>query len=75
MYGPHVNRLNLYVQKSGSLGPVVWTKQGTQGNRWRDAEYTLISQDDVKVCMLYFFSYLTKAVCISVFLEIVTGNV
>ena len=50
MYGPHVNQLNLYVQKVGSkLGPVRWTKQGTQGISWKYGEYTLVNKDDVQV--------------------------
>ena len=34
MYGAHVNTLNVYVRAGVTLGSPVWTKRGTQGNRW-----------------------------------------
>lgn len=38
MYGPHVDTLNVYAkQNGGALGAAIWTKSGTQGNRWRHA--------------------------------------
>ncbi|XP_067654505.1 MAM and LDL-receptor class A domain-containing protein 2-like [Haliotis asinina] len=34
MYGPHINALNVYTQAGSNLGTAIWTKKGTQGNRW-----------------------------------------
>ncbi|KAL8608892.1 hypothetical protein ACOMHN_065230 [Nucella lapillus] len=34
MYGIHVNRLNVYIRMGSNLGPAVWTRQQTQGNKW-----------------------------------------
>lgn len=33
MYGAHINRLNVYISNS-NLGSPVWTRSGTQGNKW-----------------------------------------
>lgn len=34
MYGPHVSALNVYT-KTTTLGPAIWSKNGTQGNVWK----------------------------------------
>ena len=36
MYGPHVSALNVYT-KTTTLGPAIWSKNGTQGNVWKQA--------------------------------------
>ena len=36
MYGPHVSALNVYT-KTTTLGPAIWSKNGTQGNTWKVA--------------------------------------
>eukprot|EP00794_Sanderia_malayensis_P017044 gene17044-18759_t len=43
MYGPDVNALNVYVNNSGVLHLPVWSRNGTQGNRWNSASVTLYS--------------------------------
>ncbi|XP_071956932.1 MAM and LDL-receptor class A domain-containing protein 1-like [Antedon mediterranea] len=44
MYGPHVDRLNVYL-RSGSNDQLVFTKFGTQGNVWHKAEKSIDSDD------------------------------
>ena len=41
MYGAHVNALNVYVMTGSRLGTAVWTRRGTQGNRWIQASLVL----------------------------------
>jgi hypothetical protein len=42
MYGTHVNTLNVYVMSgSPTIGSPVWTKKGTQGNRWIKASVNI----------------------------------
>ena len=36
MYGPHVSALNVYTNTT-TLGPAIWSKNGTQGNAWKVA--------------------------------------
>ncbi|XP_033751988.1 MAM and LDL-receptor class A domain-containing protein 1-like [Pecten maximus] len=44
MYGPNINRLNIYIKKGTSYGTPVWTRYGTQGNVWIQAHYPIPSQ-------------------------------
>ncbi|KAK7473655.1 hypothetical protein BaRGS_00035133, partial [Batillaria attramentaria] len=37
MYGSQVRTLNIYLTTDANLGQPVWTKNGTQGNRWINA--------------------------------------
>jgi len=41
MYGAHINTLNVYTHVGASLGSPVWTKRGTQGNAWKNAQVTI----------------------------------
>ena len=43
MYGAHINALNVYVMTGARLGTAVWTRKGTQGNRWTQASLVLNS--------------------------------
>ena len=43
MYGAHINSLNVYVMTGSRLGTAVWTRKGTQGNRWIQASLVLNS--------------------------------
>ncbi|XP_013393211.1 MAM and LDL-receptor class A domain-containing protein 1 [Lingula anatina] len=38
MYGAHVNSLNVYFKSGTTLGKAIWTKKGTQGNKWIQAQ-------------------------------------
>ena len=49
MYGPHVDALNIYIQKAGRLGPAKWSRFGTQGNRWNQGELTIKHNADIQV--------------------------
>ena len=48
MYGAHVNRLNVDVVM-GSTKQVVWTKQGSQTNRWHQAVVSITGIQAFKV--------------------------
>ena len=37
MYGSNVKTLNVYVTGDSNLGSALWSKNGTQGNRWKKA--------------------------------------
>lgn len=41
MYGDHVDHLNVYMNSGNGLGQPVFTKQGTQGQKWIQASITL----------------------------------
>ncbi|XP_070565018.1 MAM and LDL-receptor class A domain-containing protein 1-like isoform X2 [Ptychodera flava] len=41
MHGAHIHTLNVYLGDS-SLGDVLWTRQGTQGNAWLKGQLTLM---------------------------------
>jgi hypothetical protein len=43
MYGPHIDRFNVYLRKD--LDVLIFTKYGTQGNQWMKAEYQVKSDD------------------------------
>ena len=49
MYGPHVDRLNVYTKVNQQLGLPVWTRGGTQGNKWRHATVSLTVSSKFKV--------------------------
>lgn len=61
MYGPHVDVLRLYKRQGFSLGKPQWMRQGDQGNRWIQGEYTVEHTGNVQVrfsipvCMLNLF--------------------
>lgn len=41
MYGDHVDHLNVYMNSGNGIGQPVFTKQGTQGQKWIQASITL----------------------------------
>ncbi|XP_071486324.1 MAM and LDL-receptor class A domain-containing protein 1-like [Diadema antillarum] len=43
MYGPHINRLNVYLQRAGQQDAKIYTKYGTQGSVWFKAEKEISS--------------------------------
>ena len=51
MYGADVNRLNMYFKTVGSsrFGAPYWTKVGTHGDQWRQAqvEFSMLINDQV----------------------------
>ena len=49
MYGPHVNSLNIYVLIGGHTGKPLWSRTGTQGNKWIKGQVTLIGRQPFKV--------------------------
>ena len=50
MFGSDVSTLNMYVMtSSGSMGRPVWTKAGTQGDRWIAGQVDLGAQSGTKV--------------------------
>lgn len=49
MYGPHVDVLRLYKRQGFSLGKPQWMRQGDQGNRWIQGEYTVEHTGNVQV--------------------------
>ncbi|XP_057298293.1 MAM and LDL-receptor class A domain-containing protein 2-like isoform X2 [Hydractinia symbiolongicarpus] len=44
MYGPDVNTLNVYVLLGGHTGKPLWSRSGTQGNKWIKGQVTLIGR-------------------------------
>lgn len=51
MYGAHINALNLYVKNGGALGQPVWTKSGTQGNKWIQGQVDVNIVSGNQVCL------------------------
>ncbi|XP_077978860.1 MAM and LDL-receptor class A domain-containing protein 1-like [Glandiceps talaboti] len=46
MYGTHVADLNVYLQDGNTLGPPIWTKRGTRGNMWLNAQINIMTTTD-----------------------------
>ncbi|XP_030849919.1 MAM and LDL-receptor class A domain-containing protein 1-like [Strongylocentrotus purpuratus] len=42
MWGTTMGELNVYGKEGSDLGPVLWTKQGSQGNQWFEAQVQYI---------------------------------
>lgn len=57
MYGAHVNSLNIYISVGANLGSPVWTRKGTQGNRWNQAQVTLTNSKQFNVRLSYLFTF------------------
>ena len=53
MYGPHVNALNVYVKAGSNVGAPVWTRNGTQGDKWIQGSVTLNSHVFFNVSLTY----------------------
>ena len=49
MYGPHVNTLNIYVLLGGHIGQPLWSRTGTQGNRWLKGQVNLVGRQPFQV--------------------------
>ena len=49
MWGQHIETLNVYAQRQGSNGKPVWTRNGNQGNAWKQAEVAIDATSDFKV--------------------------
>lgn len=50
MYGQHVDTLNVFLKRGQQLPPTpIWTKSGTQGNRWRVGQVAVTSASQFKV--------------------------
>ena len=50
MFGAHVDTLSVHLKTQGKIGPAVWKKVGTQGDRWRYAQVRLNASRDFQVC-------------------------
>lgn len=60
MYGPHVDRLNVYTKTNQQLGIPVWTRSGTQGNKWKHATVSLTVSSKFKVKNVFIFISIGK---------------
>ena len=50
MYGQHVDTLNLFMKRGQQLPAApIWTKSGTQGNRWRRGQVAVTSTSKFQV--------------------------
>ncbi|XP_048448266.1 apical endosomal glycoprotein-like, partial [Rhincodon typus] len=45
MYGPNIGTLSLKVQQEGQPEELLWTRTGTNGNKWRLAFHTIPPQN------------------------------
>jgi hypothetical protein len=48
MYGGSIGKLNIY-SISGGQQTLLWTKSGTQGNKWQQASLNYVSKTDFKM--------------------------
>lgn len=51
MYGAHVNSLNIYIPVGANLGSPIWTRKGTQGNQWNQAQVTITKNKQFNVSL------------------------
>lgn len=49
MYGATVGQLNVYLRAGAGLGPSIWTKRGTQGNKWIQGQVVINKTSDFTV--------------------------
>ena len=49
MYGPDINTLQIFTSVHGIPGPAVWSRFGSQGNRWRKGQVTLYARQPFTV--------------------------
>lgn len=56
MYGAHVNSLNIYISVGANLGSPIWTRKGTQGNRWNQAQVTLTNTKQFNASLSYLLN-------------------
>ena len=57
MFGPHVDTLNVYTKVNQQLGSPVWSRSGTQGNKWKHATVSLTVSSKFKVKKTIIFLY------------------
>ena len=56
MYGQHVDTLNLFLKRGQQLPPSpIWTKSGTQGNKWRLGQVAVTSRTAFQVGRFIIF--------------------
>jgi len=65
MYGTHINSLNLYIKSGSSVGSKIWTKSGTQGNKWIQGKVDVSVSPRNQVCYV-LISVLTVKVLVRV---------
>jgi len=53
MYGPHVAALNVYANTT-TLGAAIWSKNGTQGNAWKQASVDIQMSQSYSVSLQTF---------------------
>lgn len=41
MFGTHIKSLNIYLSQNGTLGTAVWTRNGNQGNKWKQGSFQI----------------------------------
>lgn len=51
MYGSNIGALNIYIQRGALLGSPLWTRKGTQGNKWINAKITISQTTQYNVRM------------------------
>lgn len=55
MLGDHIKALNIYLKRGNSLGTPIWTRTGTQGATWKQAQLTVSGPGPVQVCVIVGF--------------------
>lgn len=67
MYGIHVYKMNIYVKHGINFGRPIYTKQGTQGQAWKQALVDISSTTPFQVCVFYISisvsSMLSNLIC------------
>ena len=59
MYGPHIASLNVYANTT-SLGFPIWSKNGTQGNKWKLAKVDVVMSQSYSVSF-FLLAFITLA--------------
>ena len=59
MYGPHIASLNVYANTT-SLGLPIWSKNGTQGNKWKLAKVDVVMSQSYSVSF-FLLAFITLA--------------
>lgn len=54
MYGSSIGALNIYIQRGASMGSPLWTRKGTQGNKWINAKITISQTAAYNVRMRHY---------------------
>ena len=56
MWGSQINTLNVFVRKGKTLGKAVWTKKGSQGNKWILGQLDIPSNTGINVSTQHLIS-------------------